>query len=55
MISHFPLGSRRQMELNDATRLPVGSKTGPLLSARVPEGSTSITPGFQENGALGPS
>src|SRR4051812_6095532 len=54
-IFHFPLASRRQIELKVPMRLWSGSQTGPELSARVPESSTSTCSGSQENGALGPS
>ena len=33
--------SRRQIELNRATTFPVGSRTGPVLSAKVPDSRTS--------------
>jgi hypothetical protein len=50
MIRHRPSGSRRQIELKVPICFPAGSNTGPLLKASVPEASTSITFGFQENG-----
>jgi hypothetical protein len=45
----------RQIELNVPTRLPCGSLTGPLLSASVPDSSTSTVSGSHENGASGRS
>ena len=54
-IRHWPSFSRRQTELNVPTRLPAGSKTGPLLKASSPESSTSTLSGAHENGAALPS
>src|SRR6266487_586318 len=50
-----PSASRRQIELNVPICRPPGSRTGPLLRARVPESSTSTRSGAHENGGLGPS
>src|SRR5262249_37309679 len=50
-----PSASRRQIELKIPTCFPSGSRTGPLVSASVPESSTSTLSGSQENGALAPS
>jgi hypothetical protein len=52
---HRPSASRRQIELNVPIRRPEGSRTGPLLNARLPEASTSTDSGSQEKGAAGPS
>ena len=53
MIFQTPGDSSRQMELNVPVRLPDGSRTGPLLMARVPDSSTSTSSGSHENGAAG--
>jgi len=44
--------SNRQIELNRATTFPDRSRTGPVLSANVPDSRTSTASGSQENGAL---
>ena len=54
-MRHTPGLSWRQMEENRDTTRPWGSWTGPVLSASVPEASTSTLSGSQENGASGPS
>src|SRR5262249_27378576 len=45
--------SRRQIEEKRAKALPSGLSTGPVLSASVPEASTSTLSGAQEKGASG--
>ena len=45
--------SMRQIEEKRANGLPSGLSTGPVLSARVPEASTSTRSGAHENGAAG--
>src|SRR5512140_196301 len=55
MIFHAPSGPRRQIELKVPICFPVGSFTGPLLKASVPESSTSTISGSHENGAASPS
>jgi len=52
---HRPSASRRQIELNVPIWRPLGSRTGPLLRASVPDSRTSTIWGLQENGAAAPS
>jgi hypothetical protein len=52
---HSPDESRRQIELNRPMTFPEGSRTGPVLSASVPDSMTSTRSGSHENGASGPS
>ena len=49
-IRHRPGPSRRQIDVNVATVVPAGSRTGPVLRASVPESSTSTCSGSQEKG-----
>ncbi len=53
MILHFPSASPRQTELKVPTRFQPGSRTGPVLRARVPGSRTSTRSGSQEKGASG--
>ena len=52
-MCHTPGASWRQMDEKRPMHLPLGSKTGPVLIARVPESSASTRSGFQEKGAPG--
>src|SRR5690606_36806741 len=52
-ICQLPSALRRQVERNSAIGLPSGSKTGPLVWASSPLGSTTTMSGRQEKGASG--